>query len=245
MVNHHLHQLCLVLLKTDPIFPPLEAGRRRFRVIALKVISKLLVRLPLQRCLEVIDVLAQSNSFLFMFTNLLILHIDHISSVILQLLEVWELLHVCVDSPQLYGLLLLALIKILKDPFPVSPCYFMMVSVRTECMIMLSQDPLVPGSYQMCSWFFISLVLFSLSSKFLEPSKGIFTKPVPHLAQDLITAQLANSVSLYLISPSIERVLLHSQYILFEQFVILFLFDGAYCLSLNFGLLSLGQTFIL
>jgi hypothetical protein len=134
--NHHLHQFCLVLLKANPVFPQLEARSRRFRVISLKVISQLLVGLLLQRCLEVIDVLAQSGSFLFMFTNLLILHIYHISSVVLHLLEVRELLNVCIDSPQLDSLLLLTLIKILEDAFPVSPCYFMMVSECAECMIM-------------------------------------------------------------------------------------------------------------
>ena len=88
-------------------------------------------------------------------------------------------------------------------------------------------------------------MLFSLGSEFLEPSKGLFTKPVPHLSQYLITTELPGSVSLHLISPSIERVLLHSQYILFEKLIILLLFDGAHSLSLNFGLLSLGHTFIL
>ena len=93
--------------------------------------------------------------------------------------------------------------------------------------------------------FFISFMLFSRSGEFLEPSKGLFTKPVPHLSQDLITTELSSSVTLNLISPSIERVLLNSQYILFEKLGILFLFDGAYSLSLNFGLLSLGMTFVL
>jgi len=134
--NHHLHQFCLVLLQAHPIFPPLEARSRRFRVIALKVISQLLVGLLLQRCLEVIDVLAQSGSLLFMFTNLLILSIYNIGSVVLHRLEVRELLTVCVDSPQLDSLLLLTLVKVLKDTFPVSPCYFMMMSECTECLIM-------------------------------------------------------------------------------------------------------------
>ena len=68
-------------------------------------------------------------------------------------------------------------------------------------------------------------MLFSRSSEYFEPRKGLFTKPVPHLSQDLITTELPSSVSLNLISPSIERVLLNSQYILVEKPSILFLFD--------------------
>ena len=86
--NHRFHHFCLVLLKADPIFPPLKAGSCRFRIIALKVISKLFVGLLLHRCLKVIDVLVQRVRCLFMLTNLLILHIYHIRCVVLHLLEV-------------------------------------------------------------------------------------------------------------------------------------------------------------
>ena len=78
MINHRFHHFCFVLLKADPVFPPLKAGSRRFRVIALKVISELLVRLLLHGYLEVIDVLVQRVSCLFMFTNLLILNLYNI-----------------------------------------------------------------------------------------------------------------------------------------------------------------------
>jgi hypothetical protein len=78
MMNHRLHHFCFVLLKADPVFPPLKAGSRRLRVITLKVISELLVSLPLHRCLQVIDVLAQRVSGLLMFSNLLILNLYNI-----------------------------------------------------------------------------------------------------------------------------------------------------------------------
>ena len=245
MNNHDLHQFCFVLLKAHPILPPLEARSRRFRVIALKIISKLLVSFLLQRRLQFADVLAQGGGLLFMFTDLLILSVDNISSIVLHRLEVWELLSVRVDPPKLYRLLLLTLIKILKDSFPVSSRYFMVVSECTERMIVLPQGPLVPGCHQMCSWFLIPLVLLVLGGEFFEPSKGIFAKPVSQLSQDLITPCLSCFVSFDLVSPSIERVLLNPQYILFEKLCILLLPDRANGLSLNLGLLRLSKTFIL
>ena len=99
VVDHNLHQFGLVLLKPDPILPPLEARSCGFRVIALKVISKLLVSSSLQSCLEIINMLTHCDSLLFMLTNFLILGIYYISSLVLHRLEDGELLSMCIDPP--------------------------------------------------------------------------------------------------------------------------------------------------
>lgn len=99
VVDHDLHQFGLVLLKPDPILPPLEARSCGFRVIALKVISKLLVSSSLQSCLEIINMLTHSDSLLFMLTNFLILGIYYISGLVLHRLEDGELLSMCINPP--------------------------------------------------------------------------------------------------------------------------------------------------